>query len=85
MHALTDRDREVLDFERDWRRHLAGKGAAIRQRFGVSPQRYYQILARLAGSDAAFAYDPLTVARVRRRRERRGARRTARVHQQGSR
>lgn len=64
---LTSRQRAILDFERDWRQHEGGKGAAIQARFGISASRYHQLLARTATSDAALAYDPLLVRRLRRR------------------
>lgn len=66
--ALTKTEQAVLAFERDWRRHTDHKQRAIRAAFGFSPARYYQILAKLRESDEAFATDPLTVGRLRRRR-----------------
>jgi hypothetical protein len=76
---LLSRDRALLDFERDWRAHQGGKEAAVRERFKVSAARYYQLLNRLADDPAADAYDPLTVRRLRRRRDERDRRRTARA------
>lgn len=75
--GLTLRDSSLLDFERDWAAHAGGKEAAIRERFGFSAARYHQLLARLVDSPAALAYDPLTVRRLRRRRDERARRRTA--------
>jgi Protein of unknown function (DUF3263) len=73
--ALSDRDRAVLDFERGWRLVPSAKGSAIRERLGLSPTRYYQVLRRLADDPDAAAYDPLVVHRLRRaRRLRRRAR-----------
>ncbi len=73
--ALTDRDRAILDFERTWWREPGSKEAAIRQRFAVSPTRYYQVLGVLLASPEALAYDPLVVRRLRRLRvDRRRAR-----------
>lgn len=72
---LGDREREIIDFERDWTRHQGGKQAAVRERFGFSPARYYQLLARVIDDPAAMAYDPLTVRRLQRRREERQRRR----------
>ena len=34
--ALTDRDRAVLDFEREWTGQRGGKGRAITASFGIS-------------------------------------------------
>lgn len=74
---LSRRERALLDFERDWREHEGRKGEAVRERFGISQARYYQLLNRLLASPAALAYDPLLVLRLRRRREARAQRRAA--------
>ncbi|HKD97961.1 MAG TPA: DUF3263 domain-containing protein [Micromonosporaceae bacterium] len=73
--ALTDRDREMLAFERQWWRHPGSKEQAIKERFGMSPTRYYQVLNALLDVPAALAFDPLVVGRLQRlRTSRRGAR-----------
>ena len=73
--ALTDRDREMLAFERQWWRHPGSKEQAIKERFGMSPTRYYQVLNALLDVPAALAFDPLVVGRLQRlRMSRRGAR-----------
>lgn len=77
--ALTARERALLDFEADWPAHQGRKETAIRETFGVSAARYYQLLARLLDEPAAATYHPLVVARLRRRREHRARRRTARA------
>ena len=69
--TLTDRDRDVLDVERDWWLFSPSKRQAIHERLGLSPGAYYGVLRRLAGSPEAFAYDPLVVHRVKRRLVRR--------------
>jgi hypothetical protein len=69
--ALTEREREMLDLERDWWLHAATKEQAIRDRLNCSPASYYAALRRLASSAAAFDYDPLVIARLRRRRDER--------------
>jgi hypothetical protein len=69
--GLSERDRAILDFERTWWTEPGPKEVAIRERFELSPTRYYQILAELLESDEAQAYDPLVVRRLRRLRERR--------------
>lgn len=69
--ALSDRDRAILDFERSWWTEPGPKETAIRQRFDLSPTRYYQVLADLLESVEAIAYDPLVVRRLRRLRDRR--------------
>jgi len=73
---LTDRDRAILDFERTWWSEPGPKGAAIQAQIGLSPARYYQLLAELIGSADAAAYDPLVVRRLRKLRS---SRRRARI------
>lgn len=69
--GLSERSREILDFERTWRALPGTKAAAIRERFGVSGSRYYQLLNEVLDEPGITAYDPLVVKRLRRRRERR--------------
>ena len=73
---LTDRDRAILDLERDW--WVVGgtsKEQAIRDRLDLSKARYNEVLNELLDNPAAEAYDPLVVRRRRRMRdERRRAR-----------
>jgi Protein of unknown function (DUF3263). len=66
--ALTDREREILAFERRWWRHAGAKEQAIRDTFDISATRYYQILNRLLDNPAALAAEPVLVARLRRLR-----------------
>ncbi len=67
--ALTERDRAILDFERGWWREPGPKEHAIRQRFGLSATRYYAVLSGLLDDPDALGYDPLSVRRLRRRRD----------------
>ncbi|MFT2690956.1 DUF3263 domain-containing protein [Clavibacter zhangzhiyongii] len=76
---LDERARAVLDFERDWTRHAGAKEEAIRQAFGLSATRYYQLLGALLETREALAYDPLLVGRLLRLRETRAAARAARA------
>ncbi|MEC7923580.1 MAG: DUF3263 domain-containing protein [Actinomycetota bacterium] len=69
--ALSDREIAILDFERTAWRLEGPKDAAIRQRFGLSPSRYYQIRNVLIDMDEAIDYDPLVVRRLRRSRTKR--------------
>ena len=66
---LTDVERSLLDFEREWWQLPASKMSEIRARFGFSTSSYYRTLHQLVDRPDAEAYDPLTVRRVRRRRE----------------
>jgi hypothetical protein len=67
-HELSRREHEMLAFERHWWRHAGAKETAIRDRFGVPPTRYYQVLNALVDQPAALAADPLLVRRLRRLR-----------------
>lgn len=71
--ALTDREREILDFETGWWRQRGSKEDAIRARFDVSAVRYAQLLNQLLDRPDALAYSPTVVNRLRRiaRRSRR--------------
>jgi hypothetical protein len=69
--GLSSRDRAILDFERGWWSRPGPKEAAIRTELGVSATRYYEILRHLVDVPEAYEYDPLTVKRVRRERDRR--------------
>lgn len=75
---LDERSRGLLDFEREWWMHPGPKERAIRERFGVSPARYHQLLNRLVDGPEALAYDPMLVRRLRRLRETRRRKRFAR-------
>jgi hypothetical protein len=66
--ALTDREREILDFERQWWKHAGAKEQAIRDAFDLSGTRYYQLLNTLLDNPAALVHDPVLVARLRRLR-----------------
>jgi hypothetical protein len=68
---LSARDRAILDFEQNWWTESGSKEGAIRQRFQLSPTRYYQLLNDLLDEPAALEYDPLVVRRLRRLRDRR--------------
>ncbi len=59
----------MLDFERESWTYDGPKEASIRARLGVSPTTYYRTLSGLLDTRAAYAYDPLTVARLRRLRD----------------
>jgi hypothetical protein len=67
---LSDLERDLLDFEKQWWRHPGAKEQAIRDRFDLSPTRYYQLLNALLDRPAALAHDPALVNRLRRLRSR---------------
>jgi hypothetical protein len=66
--GLTGRELRILAFERHWWRHAGAKEQAIRDTFGLSATRYYQLLNALLDNPAALAADPLLVGRLRRLR-----------------
>ncbi|WP_326645535.1 DUF3263 domain-containing protein [Streptosporangium sp. NBC_01755] len=76
--ALTDRERELLAFERRWWRHAGAKEQAVREAFDISATRYYQLLSELIDLPAALAHDPMLVKRLRRLRETRRSDRATR-------
>lgn len=76
---LTDRDRALLEFEAEWRRHVGAKEEAIRADLGLSPARYYQLLGRLIDTTDAQEFDPMLVKRLRRIRDARQQARRARA------
>ncbi|MDO9063035.1 MAG: DUF3263 domain-containing protein [Microbacterium sp.] len=78
ISSLTERDLAILDFEHHQWLHAGQKHQAIRERFGISAARYYQLLGALIDSPAALAEDPLLVTRLQRIRDGRIASRAAR-------
>ena len=69
QNELTDHERAVIDFEREWWQLNSTKNAEIRDRFSISTSSYYRALHVLVDRPEALAYDPLTVRRLRKRRE----------------
>jgi Protein of unknown function (DUF3263) len=69
--ALCDRDRAVLDVERNWWLDGRSKTEVVRARLRMSLSRYNQLLGELLLNKDAEAYDPLVVRRVKRAKERR--------------
>lgn len=76
--ALSERDRDILEFERQWWKYAGAKETAVRERFDMSSTRYYQVLTALIDRPAALAHDPMLVHRLRRLRAARAAQRSAR-------
>ena len=75
---LSDRDREILEFERQWWKYAGAKETAVREKFDMSATRYYQVLNALIDRPEALAADPLLVRRLRRLRAARQRQRSAR-------
>jgi hypothetical protein len=76
--ALSDRDREILAFERQWWKYAGAKETAIRDLFDMSATRYYQHLNNLIDRPEALVHDPMLVKRLRRLRTTRQRTRSAR-------
>lgn len=76
--ALSERDREILEFERHWWKYAGAKETAVREKFDMSSTRYYQVLNALIDRPEALESDPLLVRRLRRLRAARQRQRSAR-------
>jgi hypothetical protein len=76
--TLGDRDRRILEFERQWWKYAGAKEQAIRDLFDMSATRYYQVLNALLDNPAALEADPMLVKRLRRMRASRQRARSAR-------
>ena len=76
--SLSERDREILDFERQWWKYAGAKETAVREKFDMSSTRYYQVLNALIDRPEALEVDPLLVRRLRRLRAARQRQRSAR-------
>jgi len=78
LRELSERDREIIAFERQWWKYAGAKEQAIRELFDMSATRYYQVLNMLIDSPIALAADPMLVKRLRRLRATRQRARSAR-------
>ncbi|EHR63366.1 DUF3263 domain-containing protein [Saccharomonospora cyanea] len=76
--GLTQRELDILAFERQWWKYAGAKEQAIRDQFGVSPTRYYQVLNKLIDKQEAVRADPMLVKRLRKVRATRQRTRAAR-------
>jgi hypothetical protein len=76
--GLTDRDREILAFEKQWWKYAGSKEQAVRELFDMSATRYYQVLNALIDTPGALEHDAILVKRLRRMRATRQRSRTAR-------
>lgn len=66
--ALSEREAQILTFERQWWRYGGAKEDAVRELFGMSATQYYQVLNALIDTEGALAHDPMLVKRLRRMR-----------------
>ena len=76
--GLSDKEREILAFERQWWKYAGAKEQAIKDLFDLSATRYYQVLNALIDRPEALVHDPMLVKRLRRLRTTRQRTRSAR-------
>lgn len=77
--GLSQRDRDVLSFERGSWPTTGAKDEAIRLTFGLNAARYYQLLNAVLDRPEALVFDPLLIRRLHRLREMRTQARSARA------
>ena len=78
LRELSDRDREIIAFERQWWKYAGAKEQAIRELFDMNATRYYQVLNALIDNPAALEADPMLIKRLHRLRATRQRARSAR-------
>ena len=54
--ALTERDIKIIEFERTWWSEEGSKESIIRERFGLSTTRYYELLSVIVDSDLSLIH-----------------------------
>ena len=74
---LSERDAEILSFERQWWKFPGAKEQGVRDKFQMSATRYYQVLNAIIDKPEALVEDPLLVKRLRRLRSKRQRMRSA--------
>lgn len=74
---LTDREHMMLELEGSWWKYAGAKDSHVRERFGVSPVRYYQELNALIDRPEAMAAHPMIVRRLQRLRQARRRQRSS--------
>ncbi|TWH44807.1 LytR cell envelope-related transcriptional attenuator [Rhodococcus rhodochrous J38] len=57
-NGLSRRDLDILAFERQWWKYAGAKEDAIKELFGLSATRYYQVLNALVDRPEALAAEP---------------------------
>lgn len=75
--SVSERAEAILAFERAWWQYAGAKEDAIAEHFGLSSSAYYQLLNALLDDEAAQAFDPLLVKRLKRQRAQRQRERAA--------
>jgi hypothetical protein len=77
VEGLSRREQDILAFERQWWKYAGAKEQAIRETFGMSSTRYYQVLNKLLNKPEATQADPMLVKRLRKMRAARQRNRAA--------
>lgn len=77
---LTEEERAVLAFERQWWRYAATKEDAIRVKFDMNATSYYQKLNMVLAKPEAMEEDPTLVRRLLRIADSRARARRQRKH-----
>ncbi|MER7011535.1 DUF3263 domain-containing protein [Saccharopolyspora sp. NPDC000359] len=75
---MNDTDHAILAFELEHWQYQGNKERVIQERFGFSPNRYYQRLNRLLDEPEALKQQPALVKRLLDRRDQRAQRRISR-------
>jgi|TARA_B110000003_G_scaffold188509_1_gene187367 hypothetical protein len=79
--VLTEREKDILEFEQSWWSLSIPREQAVRDRFQLTETEYVEVLEMLIATEAALEAEPLLVRRLRRMKDRRRqehvARRTA--------
>ncbi|MDL9938729.1 DUF3263 domain-containing protein [Gordonia sp. ABSL1-1] len=65
---MTDVEKRMIDVAGQHWRYAGSLDAAVRDEFGISTTRYWQLVNRLLDREDALAYSPVTVNRLRRLR-----------------
>ncbi|SDQ93862.1 Protein of unknown function [Actinopolyspora saharensis] len=65
---LTEREREVLAFERQWWKGTDSKERAVRELFALTLSEYRHLLDDLLDKPAAMRSEPMLIKRLRRER-----------------
>ncbi|MBU6213400.1 MAG: DUF3263 domain-containing protein [Actinomycetales bacterium] len=76
--SLTEREKAILAFERQWWRFSGAKEQSIRAEFDMTPAVYHQVLSALLEDPQALEFDPILVRRLLRLRQTRHQARVAR-------
>src|SRR4026209_1292513 len=78
LGELSDRDREIIAFERQWWKYAGAKEQAVRDLFDMSATRHSQVLNALIDTPAALEAAPMLIKRLHRLRASRQRARSAR-------